>query len=61
MESQDFGAFRLPSATAKALEPSICKADQESKVRGKSQHGFGNSLISFYNRVGGDEQDVSWL
>lgn len=40
---------------------SICKADQESKMRNKSQQGFGNSLFSFYNRVGGDEQDVSWL
>ena len=41
----------------------ICKTDHDSKVRSHSQHGFGNGLISFCSRVGGqgDEEDVSWL
>lgn len=52
MEPWDRGSTKLPSVPARSRHP-ICKPDQDSKVRVKSQHEFGNGLISFYNRAVG--------
>jgi len=47
--------------TCQAAFSPVCKTDRDSTLRSNSPHEFGNGLIYFYSRVGGqgDEEDVS--